>query len=195
MTLAYQQLTEYEEDNWEEYLNKLVLVDIFMDLFRVVKKEDFKYAIRYIVWCYSIDSDMVIIGTEWQANKIKIYHQSELPVIYSEAFLHLKDDTVLGVINKWLEFQNSDTWMQLQVLKDLKIEMQLSANSAIKKSSGEIDFDQKYKNANYATELTKKIKDLENELIQNSNKLKDAVREVKSSGRKTHTITPEKFAT
>lgn len=193
MTLAYQQLTTYEEDNWNEFLNKICLIDIFKDLFQVVEKSDFKYAVKYIAYCYSIDSDAIVLGTEWYANKLKIYSRSELPEIYSEYFLQLKNDIVLNVINRWLEFQQSDTWMQLMVLKDLKIEMQLSANSSIKKSSGEIDFDQKYKNANYATDLTKKIKDLEMELIQNSPKLKEAVMEVKNAS-KSQKITPEKFA-
>lgn len=193
MTLAYQQITTYEEDNWQEFLNKICLVDIFKDLFEVVAKEDFKYAVRYIVWCYSIDSDKIILGTEWYNNKLKIFSLSELPQIYSESFLQLKDDRALKVINRWLEFQDRDTFTQLCVLKDLKVEMQLSANSPIKKSSGELDYDQKFKNANYATDLTKKIKDLEMELIQNSPKLKDAVMEVKTAQRKNN-LSPEKFA-
>lgn len=193
MTLPYQQLMEYEEDNWEEYLNRLAIIDIFKDLFTVVKKEDFGYAIRYVLLCYSIESDAVMLGTEWYANKLKIYNQSGLPQVYSEGFLQLKDNVVVSVINRWLEFQDSEAWMQLMVLKDLKVEMQLSANSNIKKSSGEIDYDQKYKNAGYASDITKKIKELELELIQNSVKLKEAIREVNFVSKKQK-ITPDQFA-
>jgi hypothetical protein len=193
MILPYQSLITYEEDNWNEFLNKICLVDVFKDLFEVVEEQDFKYAVKYIVWCYSVDSDSILLGTDWLLNKKKIFSKSGLPESYEDSFLYLKDSIVLGVINKWLNFQDNSTFFQVSVLKDLKVEMQLSSNSSIRKSSGEIDYDQKYKNANYASELTKKIKDLEMELIQNNSKLKDAVMEIKSS-RVKNNLSPEMFA-
>ena len=193
MTLSYQALTTYEEDNWDEFLNKVCLIDIFRDLFEVVEKEEIKYAIRYIAMCYSIDSDAVLLGSEWFTNKKRIFDKSGLTEKHVDAFLNLNNDVVLKVINRWLNFQDNDTFYQLAVLRDLKIEMQRTANSNIRKSSGEVDYKQKYDNALYAMELAKKIKDLELELIQNNYKLKDAVLEVKTASRK-NSLAPEMFA-
>jgi len=99
----------------------------------------------------------------------------------------------LQSIIKWLDFQDNDVFTQLMVFKQLKLEMQLSANSPLKNSSGQIDYDQKFKNANYAMDLRKKINDLEKELIQNSPTLSQFVKEVKTVVKKKTTTGVEEF--
>lgn len=132
---------------------------------------------------------------DWQKNKQAIYEDTCLPMrdLY-EALVLLKNDAVVETVHRWMNMQDSEIHAEMCMIKDLKMELQISSNTPIKKSSGEIDYDQKYKNSSYVTELRKKIRDLESEFIQNNIKLKDAVKEFKSTRKSKSTIGVEKFA-
>lgn len=182
MTQGYQAIIQYEEDNFEEFLERLCLIDIFLPVIKAYPDRDtLKCVIRYIVYSYSLNSEKIVLGMDWQKNKQKIFEDvlaKPEKGIYEDLVL-LKNEAVLQSINSWMEHQDSDSFKMLQVLRDLRIEMQLSANAKIIKSSGEIDYSQKFLNAEYANKLKAMIKDLENELIQNNPLLKESVREVK----------------
>lgn len=199
MINPYSSIINYEEDDWQEYLNKICLVDIFKEL--IIKhgadKSLLKSYIKYIVWSYSKESDMVILGNDWQQNKRRIFDAAGFKPIEEllNSTVYLHDDVVLRTIQKWMSFQDDATYTQLNVLKDLMVEMQISANSKILKSSGEIDYDQKYKNACYVKDLRNLIKDLESELIQSSPKLKEGYKEVKQSVNKRNTRSTEEIFT
>jgi len=98
--------------------------------------------------------------------------------------VHLKNKAVVDAIQAWMDFCDSDLFTTLQILKDLRVEMQISCLTDIKKASLEIDYDQKFKNAQYSVDLKKMIKDLESELIQTSVKLKDSVKEFREAKQK-----------
>ncbi len=113
---------------------------------------------------------------------------------YLRNTVYLECPAVLSTSHKWLKYQNSNVFTQLCVLKDLRLEMQISANSPILKGEN-IDYDQKFKNAGYVKDLSKMIIDCESELIQQSEKLKEAYREVKQAvGNKNTKTTEEIFA-
>lgn len=196
MISPFHSIISYEEDNWEDFLNRVLLIDIFAPVINEYKNRDtLKGVIRFIVYAYSVDSDKIILGRDWKKNKQEIF---EFVLIKPESSSYedlvlLKNEAVVQSINKWIEFQDNDTFTQLQVLKDLRVEMQISALSQIKKSSGEVDYDQKFRNAKYAEDLKKMIKDLESELIQNNERLKDAVKEVKVAKSK-FTVSPATFS-
>ena len=195
MINSYQSLIEYSGEEWEDYLNKICLIDIFQDLIPLFKdKSALTQAIRYIVWTYSRDSECVILGTDWFENKKRIFDKSLLPKEYFTDLVLLENRIVVKTIQRWIDLQDSNTYANLVSLKDLMVEMRMSSNSDIKKSSGEIDFSQKYLNATYVQELGKMIEDLEQELIQNNPKLKEASRELKNAKTK-NTIGVESFAT
>ena len=196
MISPYHSIVNYEEDNWQEFLDKVMLIDIFMP---VIKKysdlQVLKSVIRYIVYAYSADSDKILLGSDWQRNKQGIFEFVLIKpekTIYEDLVL-LKSPEVVESIHKWLEFQDKDSFTQLQVFKDLRVEMQISAVSKIIKASSEIDYDQKYKNANYAQELKNKIKELEAELIQNNPKMQSQVKEARVAKSK-QTVGPETFS-
>jgi len=197
MILAYNQIIEYEEDNWEDFFSKICLIDIFKEL--ILKygkdKQELRSFIRYIIWSYSKNSDKVILGDDWRENKKRIFDAAGFKPVKEllDATVNLQDDVVLKTIQKWLTYQDNNVFSQLCVLKDLQQEMQLSANSPIKKSSGEIDYDQKYKNACYVGDLRKMIMDLEDELIQMTPKLKDAIKDVRQSINKKNTKSVEQI--
>lgn len=188
MINPYSAIITHENDDWEDFFERICLIDIFKDLIlrHGTNRQLLKSFIKYIVWAYSKDSDMITIGTDWGKTKRRIFDAAGFKPeeILVKATVQLQDDVVLSTIQRWLSFQDDAIFMQLQVLKDLQYEMQLSANSPIRKSSGEVDFDQKFKNACYVKDLRGMIKDLELELIQNSPVLKEAYKEVKSVARK-----------
>jgi len=197
MINVYQSIITHEHDDWEEYFNKICLIDIFGDIIAKYGNDrtTLKSFIKYIVWCYSKESDMVIIGSDWLKNKKRIFDAAEFkPIdVLLNASVHLQDPTVLKTVQRWMDFQNDAVYTQLCVLKDLMVEMQLSANGRVVKSSGEIDYDQKYKNACYVDSLRKMINDLESELIQNTPKLKEAYREVRQQASKKNTKSTEEI--
>lgn len=196
MISPFHSLISYEENEWEDYLDKILLLDIFMPVIKDYQdREVLKCVIRFIAYAYSHDSDKIILGQEWKKNKQQIFEYVMVKpekTSYEDLVL-LKRKSVVDSIHNWMSFQDKDTFTQLQVLKDLRVEMQVSSLTNILKSSGEVDYDQKYRNAGYASELKKMIKDLESELIQNNQRLKDAVREVKIAKSKV-TIGPESFS-
>lgn len=190
MINARLQVINYEGIEWEEYLKKHYLIDIFLPVLKEYPENIIrKGVLKYIVSTYSLDSDAVIISLEWKCNKQKIFNKCGLPDSLWEDIGLLKNENVLKSINKWLNFQESDVWVQLCTLRDLRVEMQMSANSKILKSSGEIDYSQKFLNATYANDLQKMIKDLEQQLIQNNPILKEGYKEVyKASRRNTKSV-------
>lgn len=194
MISPFHTLVNYQEDDWQDYLEKCLLIDIFTPVIKEYKDvQVLKCVIRYIAYAYSVQSDKIVLGMEWHKNKKQIFEfVSAKPekTIYEDLVL-LKNEAVLKSVNNWLEHQDEDTFKQLSVLRDLRVEMQISALTNIRKSSGEIDFDQKFKNAEYAIKLKLMIKDLESELVQNYSELKDAVKEVRtenSKGRNSRSV-------
>lgn len=196
MINAYHSLVTYSDNDWQEYLERLCLIDIFKDLLNEYPdKDNLRCAVRYIMYAYSVESEMVILNKEWHKNKKDIFEAAQVMPrkgLYEDLVL-LKSNAVVETIHRWLNFQDNDTFTQISVLKDLRVEMQLTCLTGIKKPSGEIDYDQKFKNAEYGVELKKMIRDLESELIQNSLKLKEAIREIRTA-RNKNTIGVEMFA-
>lgn len=196
MISVYNDLVNYEGDNFEDYLTTLELNEIFKGLIEIFKdKSALKQAIRYIVWCYSKQSEFVILGDDWLVNKKRIFDKSFLHIDYYEDMVLLKNRIVVNTIQKWVAFQDNSVYENLCSLKDLMIEMRLSCNSKITKSDGaSVDYDQKFKNAGYVRDLQKMIDDLEQELIQNDMKLSEGIKEVKKAAKKNSFISVEKYA-
>jgi hypothetical protein len=180
MIQAFHEIVSYDGDDWQEFLDKCLVIDIFTPVIKEYQDiQKLKSVIRYILYTYSQQSDKIILGMEWQKNKQQIFEFVQVKPekgLYEDLVL-LKNDAVLLTVQRWLDHQDGDSFKQLQTLKDLRVEMQLSSISKIIKSSGEVDYTQKFLNAEYANKLKVMIKDLESELIQNDSKLKDAVKE------------------
>lgn len=196
MISPYQALTTHDHDDWYDFLEKCLLLDIFMPVLEEYKDpQTLKLVIKYIVFAYSAQSEHIVLGKEWLENKEQIFELLMFKPIreFKDDVVMLQNPAVIRTINNWLEFQDKPTFKQMQVLKDLKIEMQTSCLSNIKKASMEIDYDQKFRNAEYASKLQEKIRELEAELIQNNVKMKEAVREVKAA-KVSFNVGPETFS-
>lgn len=196
MISAYNSLIAYEGDKWGEYLDRLMLADVFGGLIlEYPDPSDFKAIVKYILYAYSAESDMIQIGADWAKNKKKIFEYCCIKpdAKYFNDLVHLENKAVLIAIKKWLDYQDNDLFELIQTLKDLRAELQLTCLAAIRKSSGEIDYDQKNRNAQYAIELRTKIKDLESELIQSSQKLKNSVKEFREAKQNSKSMGVETF--
>jgi hypothetical protein len=199
MIIPVKELTTYIGDDWQEYLDSMALFEVFKDLVYKYQGDPvfLKCSIKYIVWAYSKDSDKIVLGTDWIENKKRIFEASQLPPIDEVLtdFVFLKDEIVLTTIKRWIDLQDDDAWKELCMLKDLRSEMQLSANSQLKVGNGEgINYDQKFKNAKYSIELAQMIKDCESKFMQNDPRLKEAVKEIKQRTKSNTSISPEFFA-
>src|SRR5688572_8382149 len=199
MVNPLQALSTYTGEDWNEYLDSISLYEIFKDL--IVKYQEspslLKGIIRYIVWAYGMESDKIILGTDWVETKKRIFESAQLPPMEDvlNDVVYLRDDVILLTIKRWIDFQDNDTWKELMMLKDLRAEMQLSANSQLRTGNGEgVNYDQKFKNAKYSIDLSFMIKDCESKLLQNDPRFKDATREVKQKTRSNISISPESFA-
>lgn len=196
MINAFSDLISYEGDSWDDYLNKICLIDIFKDFLVLFKdKTSLTQAIRYVVYCYSKDSNLVILGDDWMQNKKRIFDKTFLPKEYYQDLVLLENRIVIKTIQKWIDFQDNKVYANLCSLKDLMVEMRLSSNNNLKKTDGiNIDYDQKFKNAGYVQDLQKMIDNLEQELIQNDMKLKEGAREIKKASKKSNSIGVESYA-
>ena len=193
MTNVYSSIKTYEGDDWQDFFERISIMDVFVDLIKKYAEDKalLKCIIRYIVMAYTKGSEHIHINADWHKNKKRIYEDSMLPPDEKvrDSVMHLQDQVVKDTIQKWLDYQDEPIFTQLQVCKELLIQMQNSAVDNIRKSSGETDFDQKMKNAKYVGDLRIMIKDLESELIQKDEVLKEAVRELKATkSRQTRTV-------
>ena len=199
MINPFHSLVTYDGSEWYDYLESISLFDIFKDLVYKYQGDPplLKGIVRYIVWTYSKDSDKITLGTDWIENKKRVFDAAQLPPIESVLMdvVYLKDEVILLTIKKWVGFQDDDTWKELMMLKDLRSEMQLSANSALKAGNNDIvNYDQKFKNAEYSIKLALMIKDCEQKLIQNDPRFKEAAREIRAKTKNNTSISPETFA-
>lgn len=190
MISAYQSILEYKGDDIQDHIESIGLEEVFKPLFSpfpdtegfpdVLRNHQITI-IKYILRAYSIESDMIVLGSDWHKTKKKIFEAvwAKPEKGLYESLVLLKSETVVMLIGRWMGFCDDDSFTSIQMLKDLQVEMRITSVSNIRKASMEIDYDQKFKNAQYALDLKKMIKDLESELIQNSAKLKDAIMEYK----------------
>lgn len=202
MISAYSAILAHQKDDWLPFLESIGVDREFKPLFTADPERD-DYAvivrqhagtiIKYIVTAYSIESPLIVIGTDWNKTKKKIFESvSGKPnAQIHEAVVLLRSPSVIRAIDNWLQYRDENLFTQMQVLKDLQVEMRITSISQIKKSSGELDYDQKFRNAEYAIKLNKMISETESELIQNSEKLKDAVQEVRTEAKRLNILSVE----
>lgn len=180
MTIPTNDLINYDGTDWEQYLNKLALYDIFKDLCEEYGNDKciLTGLIRYVTWTYSVDSNKIVLRQEWLANKKRIFKAADLPPSMEQDVVYLKNKTILYTAKRWLTSQNDENFSTYTMLNDLIMEMRVAANLPVLKSTGEIDYKTKMDCASYVIELMVKKSEIEQKFIQNNEKLKEAYKEV-----------------
>lgn len=181
MISPFHDIVKHEEDNFEEFLEKIHLIGIFkVILEEFPDPELFKGIVKFIAWGYSMDSDYLSTsGNTWAKVGPYIYEQCELPgkpgsEVY-ESVVGLKSAAVREAIERWLQYQNEDNFTNFVHYRDLRREFLALSLSDMKKSTEEIDIEAKMKAALYSKELLKMMEDARETFIQNHPKLKGSV--------------------
>lgn len=180
MIHPYQKIVSYEGDNFDDYLNSLYLLEIFrevIDEFGQQGNNVIKGIIKYIVYGYSVDSEMLNTTEDFAKVKKRIFKESMLPDSLWGEVAELKSDGVINTIQKWLQYQNDTNWVQYITFRDLRRQMLNYSLQELKKSSGEIDINAKMDAAKYSKELLEMMKDALQTFIQNNIKLKDSIKD------------------
>lgn len=176
MIHPYASIINYEGDEFDDYLNKCHLISVFEDVIKAFpERENYKGIIKFIAWGYSIQSDELVIGMEWGKTRDRLFKKSLLPENLYEQVALLKNDAVLSSIQKYLTLQNDENFVQYVTYRDLRRQMLSASLAGIIKSSGETDYDQKFKCAEYSKDLLDMMNDALNTFIQNNAKLKDSI--------------------
>ena len=199
MINAYTSLVNNEEYDYEEYLKRVHLFDIFKDVIKEYKdREDSFEVIRgvvmFITFSYSIESDMLFMnGESWERTRERIFKKTNLPDDLFEDVALLKNISVQTSIERWLRLQNSEEFSNFTHFRDLRSIMLSSCTGGIIKSTGEQDYEQRMKNAIHAKELLEMMKEALAKYVQNSPKLKNSIKAFEEVQLNRNTATVEDF--
>lgn len=102
-----------------EYCNGLC-PEIFLPILEAYQGKDVaKIALLYIMHAYSIDSEAVLLESNWAKNKKAIADKVQLPDHMWNDLVMLKSKPVQQVIRDYLSFQQDDDWKHLQMNRDV----------------------------------------------------------------------------
>lgn len=176
MINPYQCIVDYEgdDDSFDEYLQEVHIFSIFEGLLtEFSEKKIFKGVVRYIVWAYSPESNMLLLnGETFEKTSDRIFKKTGLPNDLYDAVALIKSEIVQAAIQRWLKFLNEEEYTNYVHFRDLRREMLASSIGSIVKSTSEQDYEQKMKNAVHARELLEMMKEALQKYIQNSPKMK-----------------------
>lgn len=202
MIAPFQSIIKYEEDDFEDYLKRVYLFDIFKPLLEEFGDPSlFKAVVKFIVFGYSMDSDMLMTqGNTWSKVSDTIYERVELPEdkdnpdgIYYQV-CHLKSQAVREAIERFLIFQNDENWNQYIHYRDLRKEFLFLSLSNMKKATGEIDIEAKMKAIVYSKDLLKMMEDAKDGFIQNHPKLRGSVEALNKVNNNKNSRSPGSYA-
>lgn len=208
MINSFQEITIFSGDDFRDHLGQISLESIFDP---VMKEYNYDPAfcvkvIKFIAYSNSIESNKISVGGDRRKELHKIFRDLDMPHNgvdpaffnvernYYEEIVMLGNDSVVESIIRWLKHKDNRQLEFLFTLQNAYVQHQAASLKEIRKSSGEVDYDQKYKCIGYMMELKKKIKDAEAELQQHDPKLKEAYEEVKQAAQKSQSTGVEKFA-
>lgn len=169
-------------------LESMGLVPLFEPLASyLINKMEFEAVIMYIVMLYSKDSDRLLpIDYELIKQNIAGELMIEEPLRSQLITLDVTSATdaiqlsfiteLIKVINAYLEIQSSATFSHIVMLKELYQTMKRGTQTIV--TDGVVDYDQMAKNAKYAAELAKEIKEWEYSLAQEERSLKNQKGEI-----------------
>lgn len=206
MINATKEITSYSDSDeyFEEFLRKVYLVKIFEEVFIEFPKRDIAIGIiKFIVWGFSVDSDMTFIsGGTWDTLSKNIFKRTKLPEEYFDLVARLESLSVQKAAKKWLDFQNEENFKQYKTYEMLRTQFLELAIIPIK-VTGTLEEDSKLKNiidakmnaAVNSKELLKLMLESKDNFIQNNLKLKESVSTLnRASQQKTTRSTEEIFA-
>lgn len=188
----YTYILQYEDigGNLVEKLQQMNVFPIFVKMAKCYEEDlsKFNKVLFYILHTYSLQSKFHVLGADWQLTKNNVAKHvgiKEDEDLYNDAVL-LENTAVVITIQNYLDYQGEKNFKHLCMLKDLYEQMVSSAVANIKKASDEIDYDQKYKNHEYAGKLLEEIKQWEQRVADSNKELKEAINELRTHNQGNH---------
>jgi len=180
-------ITTFDGIDFSDYLKKIHLYDIFIDIFDEYPEPETRVGIiKFIAWGYGLDSDLLSTnGNNWSKVSEQIFLKTGLETeLFPDVGL-LESKSVQSAVQKFLRYQNDENWTQYCTYRDLRSQMLSSSLAAIKKSSGEIDYEQKMNNAAHSQKLLEMMNEAKETFVQNHPKLKASVEAFNKATEKT----------
>ena len=114
MTNPFSAIISYTGNDFESYLMKVELFDIFGSLINDENVGPYASNVaKYIVWGYGMDSDMLSTeGYTWGKLSQQIFVKANLPEDLFDAVVDLNNDAVIDAIQNFIDYQNDENWTQ-----------------------------------------------------------------------------------
>lgn len=195
MINGYFELVNSNDDDFENFLAQLNLFRIFESVFQEYDDRELsKKIILYVAYTHTLESNKISVGGDRRKECHQVFKELKIPDEYYDDVVLLNSSSVLKSVQLWMQYQDSRQIEYLFTIQNAYMQQQAAALKDIKKSTGEVDYDQKQRCIEHMTELKKMIKDAESELQQNHEKLKEAYQDIKKASKIKNTIGPESFA-
>lgn len=197
MINLYQEITQFDGVNFHDHLKRIGAFDIFEPILNSSEFNDNTEQIKvcqYVVYTHSMESPKIYVGGDRRKMLSSVFKSLSLDDKLYQPLVCLESVEVVGAVKKWLDRQDDKQLSFLFTLQNAFVQQQTASLSVLRKSTGEVDYDQKMRCINHMIELKKMIKEAESELQQNDPKLKQAYEEVRSASKKTNTLGIENFA-
>ncbi len=188
MVNPYTQIINYDKPDLASHLEKIELLHIFKPLLNEFEGKIFNGAVKFIVYAYSLESEVLhSTGLTWNEMAKVIYQKSGLPnddEIFDK-IANLKDATVQEVIDKWIEFQNSEPFADYINARDLRKHCIQTSKTADK-------IKERMEAVKYAAELLNMMNEAKAKFIENYDAMKPSLTALKKEKK---TLGPQDYAT
>lgn len=194
MVSLYSEIINFDGVNFQDHLERVGLSFVFEPV--ISEFDDNLTQIKvsqYIAYSHSLESSKITIAGDRRKELQEIYKWLKLPDDLYEDVVLMKNRNVLESIKRWMIKQDNRQIEYLFTLQNAYIQQQTAALQDLRKSTGEIDWDQKMRCVSNMTELKEMMKTAESELQQQDDRLKETHVEIKKVAAK-FTISPENFA-
>lgn len=213
MTNIYSSLVAVESnDGFEDYLRRIHIIDIFKDVFVAFPIHALKI-IKFIVYAYSVESELLYVqGGTWNKMSKTICEKVGFDDEVLNVDMLLDNEHVRASINKWLQFQSDDNFVQYVTFRDLRrqyLEAALFPLPKYKSLNASTDvnvdgnsdayarmknmIDAKMNAAKFANELLDMMREALNKFVQKHPKLKESISALDTSVSKRQTASVEDF--
>lgn len=182
MINQFKEVTKSTEDNFEEYLKRIALFEVFEPIFLTWGKEPeiVKSIIQYIFYGYSIESDQLPTkGSDWKFKSKQLFDKVGLPSKLEGPILKLENPAIQKSVHSFLWYQNDENWTEYCLYRDLRLQMQTYAllPGTVK---------EKMDAAVNSGELLKMMDTARQRFIDNNDKLKKQVEEITKKSQETN---------
>jgi len=188
MIIPFVEITTYSGTDLPGFLKERELWETFEPLFKEFGSVTFPGAVKFVLYAYSIESEVLhATGITWETMAKVIYQKSGLPSDEElfDRIANLKDATVQEVITKWLDFQNNENFTDYINARDLRKHcLQVSKNADRMKDRME--------GVKNAKECLQMMEEAKSKFVENYDSMKPSMGALKKA--KKNTLGPQDYA-